>query len=100
MNNKSQAWSKAFTIGFVLSLIPLYGLYQCDKGLATNRAWVSPCLLGCLLACFGIPAFLGSLVTGRGFRNALCAMAYFFVMGLTPSFVLFVIVAPRFLTAN
>lgn len=66
------------------------GILLSEQGLATNRAWVSPCIWGILLITWSVFVFCLNALFGRIGRNekvgALCCIA----IGSTPSVVTYI----------
>jgi len=97
-NGESWSWGLATLVASSLfGALAAHGLDQCDRNLATNRAWVSPCLLGLGIACFSIVPFLGALLAGRSIKNAFVVMLYFVVIGVSPSVTILILTYPRWL---
>ncbi|MDZ4834624.1 MAG: hypothetical protein SGJ27_12670 [Candidatus Melainabacteria bacterium] len=94
---KIGTWSKVAIVSALFTVLEAYGLNQSDHGLATNRAWVSPCIWGFLLALSSIFPFVGMLLAGRGFDRAFRVVLYFVVAGSSPTIAAAIFTAPRWI---
>lgn len=97
MVGKETNWAKVAIAASVFSMLPVYGLYQCDRYLATNRAWMSPCLFGLLLACSGLVPFVWILLTRGDFKAVIQMLFSFIIVGLSPTLTTMVLTAPRWI---
>ena len=63
------------------------GILLSEHGLATNRAWVSPCIWGILLIAWTVFVFCLNALFGRIGRDEKVGALCFIAIGLTPSVV-------------
>jgi hypothetical protein len=64
-----------------------YGTYQCDKGLATHRAWVGQVILGYGLIALAFLVSLPALFLVRDRKKVVFLMVSSIGIGLTPTVV-------------
>ena len=86
-------WFKFCFAFSAMSLLAAHGVHECDHGLATNRAWVGPCLLGAAVVIYSLFQLMFSFAVSSGRINALLTLA----VGLAPMLAVFIMNLPRFL---
>jgi hypothetical protein len=92
---KVGGWIKVAIVSALFTALEAYGLHLSDIGQATNRAWVSPCVWGFLLAVSSIVPCIGMLLTGRTIKEVSRIVLYFVVAGTSPTIAAFVLTALR-----
>ncbi|MBS1990428.1 MAG: hypothetical protein JSS83_07915 [Cyanobacteria bacterium SZAS LIN-3] len=88
-------WTKVAIVSALFTVLVAHGLYLSETGQATNRAWVSPCILGVMLAVSGVFPLIGMLIAGRKIKEACKVMLYFIVAGISPTIAAHILIAPR-----
>lgn len=90
-------WAIVVVLALAFGALEAYGIWRCDRGLATNRAWFGPCVWGWLLCLIALMMFIANLVLARLGKAGARAILPLIVIGVSPTLVLCVMTAVRWI---